>query len=224
MELSEQIKELIMQRMMSGEKLPTEVQMMDMFHVSRTALREALSAFEANGMLRTSQGSGRYATIPDIGKQIVDSWSMVFFAKPEVLLDFLEIRSLLEINSISRAMQNASIEQYTQMQTEVDEMKECALRGENFSVHDRAFHRILFSGTKNILLEQLMTAFWDVYEKSIVNRSHDRLLESAKQHQEILDAFIRKDFEQLNFCMKKQFEEARYHVILTLIENKTDSK
>lgn len=74
MDFFEQQKYMIVQRMRMEEKLPTEKQMMDMFHVSRTVLREALSVLEACGMIRSCQGSGRYATIPDIGKQIVGSW------------------------------------------------------------------------------------------------------------------------------------------------------
>lgn len=48
-------------------------------------------------------------------------------------------------------------------------------------------------------------------------------MESAQQHQEILEAFVKKNLERLTQCMKKQFEEARYQVILALLEDKMDA-
>jgi len=69
--LQERVASIVTQCLRTGEKLPTERQMVLDLGVSRTILREALSAFEANGMITSQQGSGRYVQIPDIGMSIL---------------------------------------------------------------------------------------------------------------------------------------------------------
>ena len=43
-----------------GAKLPTELEMTEMFGVSRTVVREAIKALASNGIVRSRQGSGLY--------------------------------------------------------------------------------------------------------------------------------------------------------------------
>ena len=64
--------------------------------VSYTHL-DSLSVYEANGLLVSQQGSGRYVKKPDLGAQITASWSLYIKAKPTLLLDLLDIRAMLDI-------------------------------------------------------------------------------------------------------------------------------
>ena len=86
--LKESIVELIIKHLKSGEKLPSEKEMMQAFNVSRTSLREVLSAYEANGILESRQGSGYYVQTPNISKQILNTWSILLHATPNLFLTF----------------------------------------------------------------------------------------------------------------------------------------
>jgi DNA-binding FadR family transcriptional regulator len=99
-------------------------------------------------------------------------------------------------------------------------MKEKAARNEEFVQQDRQFHRILYYSTGNVLLEQLLGAFWDLYTQSPVEPHHRDLKEVAEQHEKILDAFARHDLDLLLQLMREQFADARYRIVVSLMGGK----
>jgi GntR family transcriptional repressor for pyruvate dehydrogenase complex len=216
--LKERITSLITQCLRTGEKLPTERQMVKALGVSRTALREALSVFEGNGMIVSQKGSGRYVRMPDISISIINTWSIVIRANPSMLLDFLEIRSILEIHSLPKAVERANVEQIRNMDRQVQLMIEKSKRGESFEQEDREFHRTLFESTRNILLEQLLNSFWELFCSFEIERKHLELESVALQHQKILQAFTRQDVPLLTKLMQEQFADARLRIMNAIIK------
>ena len=215
--LKDRVSSLVAKCLRSGEKLPTERQMVDELGVSRTALRETLSAFEANGMITSQQGSGRYVRFPDIGLSILNSWLIVIKANPSMLLDFFEIRCILEIYSLPQAVERANVDQISELHKQVRAMLEKAKKGEDFISEDREFHRILFASTGNILLEQLLNSFWDLFDVFIVERAHSDLENAALRHKRILDAFTRQDTPLLTELMREQCADARLRIVNAII-------
>lgn len=208
--------DIITECLKTGEKFPTEAQLEKELGVSRTALRETLSSFEASGMIKSRQGSGRCVQIPDVSVQIVDTWRILLHVKPDMLLDFLEIRSMLEIGSLGKAMERADAAQLKHMDEQVRLMKDKAACGEAFVQEDREFHKILFLSTGNTMLEQLLTAFWDLFELSPLNKQHSNLVEVAEKHGRMLEAFARKDLALMESLMKDLFADARYRIVVAL--------
>lgn len=217
--LERKISTLVAESLRTGEKLPTERQLVQDLGVSRTALREALSVFESNGMITTQQGSGRYVQMPDISIQIINTWSVVLQAKPAMLLEFLELRVILELNSLPRAVEHANIEQIRNMDKQVQIMLQKGKQGQPFVHEDREFHRTLFESTQNILLEQLLTSFWNLFDHFEMEQHHDNLEAAALQHQDMLQAFMRQDVEHLTTLLKDQFAEVRERIIKAIIKN-----
>jgi len=217
--LKEMIIGLIIEHLDTEEKLPPEKELMRRFGVSRTTLREALSAFESNGIIVSRQGSGRYVQIPNISKQIVDTWSIVIQSKPSMLLELLEIRSILEINSLPKAMERINTDQLQYLGLQVEIMKSKAAKGEPFVKEDRQFHKTLFTSTNNIFLEQLLTTFWDLFEESEINKKHNDLMEVAFQHEKMLEAFAKQDLPLLSQLFQEQFSDARYQIMKSLVNS-----
>ena len=222
--LKEQIGLLIADRIETGGKLPTEKEMMNQFGVSRAALRDVLIGFEASGVITSQQGSGHYVKAMNFGEQFKEIWSVMFLAKPSMLPDFLEIRSILEINSLEKAIQSISVPQLQQMAKQVAQMKEKAEKGQAFAGNDREFHRILFSCTNNPLLEQLLMVFWDLYNEAHIEFAHENLVPLAQQHEDILKAITQRDLDTASRLLKEQFEDARYRIVLALIRMDTGSE
>jgi GntR family transcriptional repressor for pyruvate dehydrogenase complex len=222
--LKDRIADMIVERLNTHEKLPPEKDLMRQFGVSKTALREALSPFEANGIIDAQQGSGRYVKTPDVSVQISETWSIVLRADPSFLLKLLEIRAILEINTLGIAVERANIDQIRRMSDLVEEMLARAASGETFVEQDRAFHLALFSSAGNEPLEQLLAAFWNLFSRSGVGRRHTGLVESAKQHKAMLDAFARGDLENLTRLTKEQLSDARYRIILALTGREQEIK
>jgi len=214
--LEERILEKIVGSLQSGEKLPTEKQMAEEFQVSRTMIREALSVFEANGIVIAQKGSGRYVQMPDVSGQITDGWKILIRSKPELLLELLEIRAVLELGFLPRAIDRLELHTIQKLKQLVDDMLRKSEQSEDFVHEDKEFHRLLFSGTDNILLEQLLKAFWDLYEESNAARNHQDLRQIAEVHRQLLEAIVRKNAEQAANLMKQQFEDARFRISMSL--------
>jgi len=142
--LSEKISDIIADHLKSGERFPTESQLMRDLSVSRSALREALSAFEAKGIITAQRGSGRFVRMPDLSATLVDTWSFVLKVDPNLMLDFLEIRCSLELNSLSKAMERCTVDQLTQMSRLVESMKQLTEDSKAFARIDCEFHKAMF--------------------------------------------------------------------------------
>ena len=96
-DLTSKLNKIIIESIKTGEKLPTEKEMTERLNVSRSVLRDALSVYEASGVIVSKQGSGRFAQMPNIGSQIINIWSIFINEDPGLLLELHQIRSILEI-------------------------------------------------------------------------------------------------------------------------------
>lgn len=216
-DLTIKLNKLIIDSIHSGEKLPTEKEMTEQLGISRSVLRDALSVYEASGVIVSKQGSGRYAQMPNIGRQIINIWSIFINEDPSLLLELQEIRSILEIYSLPEAINKITLEQLQELNFQVSEMKRKVSLGQSFEDNDREFHKILFASTQNGLLEQLMSAFWDLSTNAKLYSYREDLYLQANQHQEILDAIVRKDVSLAVELMKQQCENAKYQIVTTLM-------
>lgn len=212
-ELEEIIGRLITKCIRTGEKLPTEKQLMDQYGVSRIMLREVLSIFEVNGFISSQRGSGRYAQSPNLSSQLFKSLTFAAAAAPSILLELLDVRSILEVNSLPQAIYNLTPEHFKQMQYQVNEMKLKASNGYPFSENDREFHRTLFSCTNNRLMEQLLTAFWDTYAFCEADSWYENSLEQASIHEKLLEYCIKRDCENATRTLQSQFTESRFKLV-----------
>ena len=217
-DLTSKLNKIIIKSIKTGEKLPTEKEMTEQLGISRSVLRDALSVYEASGVIVSRQGSGRYAQMPNIGSQIINIWSIFINEDPSLLLELHQIRSILEIYSLPEAIHKISFEQLQELNFHVSEMKRKVSLGHSFEDNDREFHRILFASTQNGLLEQLMSAFWDLSTQAKLYTYREDLYLQANQHQEILDAIVRKDTTLAVELMKQQTEDAKYQIITTLMK------
>jgi GntR family transcriptional repressor for pyruvate dehydrogenase complex len=211
--LKEKIMDIITVCLQTGDKFPAEIQLANELGVGRPAIREVLYSFEASGILSSLQGSGRYVQMPDISEQLGEIWGILLRAKPELLLDFLEIRMLLEINSLEKAMTRIDGTKLRHMGEQVHIMKQKAALGEAFVTEDSEFHKTLFESTGNSLLQQLLTTFWYLFSTSHINTIHSDLVEVACQHEKIYEALIRQNLPLLETLMKEQFADARYRIV-----------
>ena len=213
-ELNRQIAELITEHLRTGEKLPPEKELTARFGVSRTALRDALNAYEAQGILTSVQGSGRTVKMPNLTDQIINTWGIVLEAKPDILFDILELRTSMEL---PRMAERIDTEQLQFMGAQVERMKEKAKRGETFMEEDRAFHMTMFHNAGNVLTEQLLIALWSLLNTQIATR-HPDLMVVACQHEDLIKALARQDLAGLQQVTKEQLADVRYRVINYMVQ------
>ena len=218
-ELEKKISQLIIKSLQTGEKLPTEKQMMDDYDVSRSKLHEVLTVFEYNGLISSQRGSGRYAQLPDLSSQLFKSLKFIASTNTSMLVNLLDVRCILEVNSLPQAIYSLTPDDFKAMRYQVNEMKFKASNGYPFSENDREFHRVLFSSTKNNLMEQILTAFWDTYAYCEVDSWYENSMEQALTHEKILEHCIKRDPENATKVLQAQFMDSRFKLVNTFCSN-----
>ena len=121
--LNQEIQHLIVKHLKSGEKLPTEKELIQRYGVSRTALRDVFAVYEAQGVIESTQGRGRIAKMPDLTQQVINTWGIALELNPELLFDILELRTIVEMSVLPRVAQRMDTDQLQYMGMLVESMK-----------------------------------------------------------------------------------------------------
>ena len=96
-EAIDKIKQMILSgRVRPGEKLPREADLAAELGLSRNSLREAVKALSLINVLDVRQGDGTYATSLEPSLLLEALSFMVDFHRDDTVLEFLEVRRILE--------------------------------------------------------------------------------------------------------------------------------
>lgn len=196
----EQIKNFMKQgQLKQGDKLPTEMELAERFEVSRTSVREALSALSLTGILEIRQGEGIYVKRSS-SNAVIEPLSFILLLEKDQLQSILEVRKALEIEAADLAAQRRENEDLETMRALVEEMENDLPEAINSEKTDLAFHLALAKASKNPLLDRLMNTVQEIISDTLhVTRalwlnsgSTQRLFE---EHREIYLAIAARDNE-----------------------------
>ncbi|SMO34873.1 FadR/GntR family transcriptional regulator [Melghirimyces algeriensis] len=157
-QVAEQIKGMIQSgKLKPGDKLASVRELSERFDVGRSAVREALSALRAMGLLEMRQGEGTYVKTFDpntVSRPIVEATLM----NQEQILELLEVRKIMEAGSAAICATEHDQEDLRKMEDALKEMEESLGASEELGEQaDAKFHLAVAKGTKNNLLYHLMT-------------------------------------------------------------------
>jgi GntR family transcriptional repressor for pyruvate dehydrogenase complex len=179
-----------------GRRLSAERVLAAELDVSRPALREALQALQAAGLVQSRRGSGWYVTehTTDAGALALASWMQL-----QPIGDVVSVRRLLEPQAIRSipATQIETIEaDCVQLMTD---MRRAVRRGD-FDVaarlHSR-FHRALVQHAPTRLMRTLLASMIDAVENAqrTIFSTPRAGMHSLERHQSILNALKKGDVE-----------------------------
>lgn len=147
-EVVEKIKELIVSKQVAiGEKLPGEHKLCDLFGVSRTVIREAISQLKSKGMLETKHGIG--AIVINDQDRVSD---MAYFIDPTDLksvLQILELRISVESMGASYAAQRRTEEDLVKLKKCLDAFEAAMESDTETHQQDYEFHLAITEATQN---------------------------------------------------------------------------
>jgi DNA-binding FadR family transcriptional regulator len=136
----------------TGGRLPTERQLAGRFGVSRSAVRQALSLLQAEGLISREVGRGTFLRTPDP----VDGATSLTALNDVAPADVMTVRSLLEPPAMSLVAIRATARDFEQMHRHLDGYDE-AQSFEDVEASDLALHRCLIAASHNPLLFRLYT-------------------------------------------------------------------
>ena len=143
-----------------GDRLPPEAELAEQLALSRSSLREAVRALTFIGVLRTRQGDGTYVTDLD-GASLLDTLGFVVdLASERTLVEFFELRRLLEPATASLAAARATDDDIEAVEGCLDAMIDAAGAGDRdgFIDADLGFHHTVADIVGNTVLSSLLRA------------------------------------------------------------------
>lgn len=118
-----QIQDMIMKgELKRGDRLPPERQLAELLGVGRPALKQAISALEVMGIIRSRQGDGNYITAESV--DIITPLAIQFYLNEGKMDDILEFRYIIEVQMASLAAMKITEEQIAEFQRLMDEIRE----------------------------------------------------------------------------------------------------
>ncbi|MCL9970684.1 FadR family transcriptional regulator [Anoxybacillus kestanbolensis] len=138
-----------------GDKLDSVQQLAENFQVGRAAIREALTALRAMGLIEMKQGEGTYVREFDPAMLSFPISAAILMSKEDVA-HLLEVRKLLEVGAAGVAARKRTEEDLLAMQSALTQMREAIGDEELGEKADFLFHMAIAAATKNPLLVSLM--------------------------------------------------------------------
>jgi GntR family transcriptional repressor for pyruvate dehydrogenase complex len=195
-EAIDKIKQMILSgRVRPGEKLPREADLAAELGLSRNSLREAVKALSVINVLDVRQGDGTYATslAPSL---LLEALSFIVdFHRDDTVLDFLEVRRILEPAATALAAIRMSDEDRTEL-GRVLETADVDTPVEELVAADLEFHRQIAVGARNPVLASLVDSMSAPTTRARVWRgmTEPRALErTLAEHRAIYKAITSKD-------------------------------
>jgi DNA-binding FadR family transcriptional regulator len=195
-EAIEKIKQMIISgRVRPGEKLPREADLAAELGLSRNSLREAVKALSLINVLDVRQGDGTYATslAPSL---LLEALSFIVdFHRDDTVLEFLEVRRILEPGATALAALRMSAEDKTKLGDILDSVAVDS-PVEDFVAADLEFHKKIAIGSGNSVLASLVdnmsmpTARARVWRGMTEPRAQERTL---AEHRAIYQAIVNRD-------------------------------
>lgn len=149
-----------------GDKLDSVQQLAENFQVGRSAIREALSALKAMGLIEMRQGEGTYV------KQFEESsikfpLSTAMLMNKDDVMNLLEVRKIIELGAAGSAALKRTSEDLKIMKEALEEMSSAEGNEELGEKADLKFHLALAAATQNTLLVKLLNDVSDIMQQTM---------------------------------------------------------
>ncbi len=206
-EIVTQLKESILTgRFKTGDKLPTERELVEEFQVSRVAIREALRTLENSGFIVTRQGASGGAYVTDLSFEfLANAFVDLFLADKISIPELHRVRLIIE-PEIAKLAALAITPEYAQELKKALEAEgtPAASLPEDIKIKT-AVHYILAEMCGNRFLEAIVRSSMKLTHTLIqmVNPDPPYAMHPAGMHRPIVEAVLRGDPEASSIAMHK---------------------
>lgn len=202
--VADRIEALIREeRVLPGERLPSERELATRLHVSRASLREALIALELGGVVEVRGGSGVYVTDVKAAPAAVEGGPGPF--------EVLAARRLIEAEVCAIAARVATDGAIDAILAAVLEMERDHDTYSSNELADREFHLAIARATGNSALVGTIGYLWDqrgrLWHRLKEHFQTEQLRqETLKDHRRILAAIVARDPAAARSAMRAHLE------------------
>lgn len=230
-EVAESLHEMIRTGVLQpGDRIDSVQKLSENFQVSRSAVREALSALKAMGLVDIKQGEGTFVKSFD-ANQMVFPLSTAILMNKEDISNLLEVRKIIEVGTVTSAARNRTQEDLTKMREILEEMKGSPLNEELGEKVDFEFHTSISIASHNpllsIFLDQVSGLMFETMKETrriwlySKNTTREKLF---YEHMKIYEAIEQQDEDKSKHAMLCHLENVekiliKYFKETDIIEN-----
>lgn len=181
-----------------GTVLPSEVELADQFHVSRSAIRESLRILTAKGLVESRPKAG--TRVRDrhewhLLDPLLLAWMFEGVPSRPFVNSLFQLRMIVEPAAAELAAMSRSAQQLSRMGHALEEMARYGLPSEEGQRADQQFHAIILEATGNELLVSLAATIsaavrWTTFFKY---RSSRHFNDPMPLHRSLFEAIANAD-------------------------------
>jgi len=212
-QIAEQIIEAIQKGIYKiGDKLPPERVIAEETGVSRTAVREALSALHLAGILESIPGSGTYIKRLNRG-----GGALAVLEESDSISDALEARRVLERSIVELVIDRADIERIKAIERVLERMR-LSVEERDYDKYldlNEEFHIAIAEATENTLIVRAIRSLLNVTRQGLWRegikeyflKKEENLERSFREHELMLEALKKGNKREAKELMEKHFIE-----------------
>ena len=210
-DIARRITEMIRSgQLKSGDKLPTEQELAQIFNVGRGTVREALKSLQMLKIIRSKTGVG--ALVTDNAMQLIESSDLVSLLHDDRYInELVDARYVLEPLLVTMAVENASDEEIKKLFDVVEQMSRCTTK-EELIPFGYAFHTAIAAMSGN----RILTGFYNSISAQLLKmRDLDSVttelyIGGIAEHQSIARAIRDRKADEAAALMKAHLSK-NYH-------------
>ena len=197
--VTEQIKEMIEKgELRPGDKLLSVRELAEQLNVGRSAVREALSALQAMGLIELKQGEGTFVRQLS-SSELLGANYLNLLLEYRQIESLLEVRKLIETSYVELAAERRDYEDLKRLEEALQLMEKDLESKTHGEEADWLFHYAIAKATKNDMLVYIVESISDSMKQNIRT---DRIILYNKEgmpqkllyeHRQIYDAILKKD-------------------------------
>jgi GntR family transcriptional regulator, transcriptional repressor for pyruvate dehydrogenase complex len=177
-----------------GDRLPAIMEMARRFGVGHPTVREALKKLETMGFVEIRHGSGVYVTRSD-EVLVLASPDYTGAVTKKLLLDLIQSRMALELQSVAEAARNATDEHLGEMRRLLTTAGQSLENDEVLSSVNMSYHRQIAIASGNTVLAQLLDVLRELFteEQRLILDIFGSRQRDHQEHLAILEALEQRN-------------------------------
>lgn len=205
-------RRIIDERLEEGTMLPNERELIEIFHVGRTTLREALRLLETRGVItiRTGPRGGPIVRRPR-PDDLSDALTLILQFEGAALTDVLEARVVAEPAIARLAAERVTDEELAQLDEVIEGMAAATNDGLAFSRLNIRFHRLIGEVAGSVALQVFLRTLESIVQSEVagIEYSSRQRKKFVDDHTRIVGALRAHDGEAAATAMRDHLEGAQ---------------
>ncbi|KFA99374.1 FadR/GntR family transcriptional regulator [Vibrio sp. ER1A] len=211
-------KWIVEQKLQPGDRLPNEVEVMEMFDASKSTVREAMRLLDAQGLLQTKTGPKGGAFVSEVSEEKAQMLlSNYLFFKETSIEDLYQLRLALEPQlaaSLAGKLTSNQLEELKDQTKLYAEPPRDIYEEREHHLASIEFHRILASFSSNELLKLVirftaqMLSDMTIYKKLYEPENYDLWRTGIDSQLSLIEALRVGDSEMAYKVMQKHMKTA----------------